>query len=153
VPGIFTPDATELARVAAEARATGERIEAPSAAATDAQEEALISKAEAIASGDLKTIQELEDMTADELADFFELGFGLTADFRGKHWEMERKAALRLGRWFKRVLDRHKGDWEAILRWAPEIFTSLLLSYEVIKRYRVDRELKAEAEKSKGASA
>ena len=135
-------DVGELAQIAAEIRAAAPPAPAPgpAGAAADELADELVGVAERVAEGDGKLI---EALTADEWSDLFELLFGLTADFRGAHWELTPRAAARLGKWVKRSVDRH--GWEWVAKWMPDVMALGLLSYEIAKRVRTDRELAAAA--------
>lgn len=145
-------DAGELARVAAEIRAEGERVALPNAdpnADAEDVQHAALDHMERIAEGDKDALKALDDLTEDDLADLFDLGFGLVADMRGKHWELSPRSAKRLGRCFKRTLDRHGWEWAA--KWMPDVMSALFLGFEVWKRVARDREL-ASAVSGKGAA-
>lgn len=144
-------DARELAQLAAAVRAEGDRVAVAAGdterVAADAEQD-VVDAVERFASGDGAAIAAL---TEDEIADLFQLGFGFVADARGKHWELHDRSARRLGKWFKRVLDRH--GWEWVAKWLPDVMAVGVLGYEIGKRWRADKALAAErAERSGGTS-
>ena len=151
IVGPSAPEAAELARVVAEIHAGGERVVAHAAAAGDDAEGPLLDQAERIAMGDPEALKALEDLTEADLADLFELGFGLVADLRQrKHWELSAKSAQRLGRCFKRSLDRHGWQWAA--KWMPDVLSALFLGFEIAKRVQRDREIAAAAQAKPAAA-
>lgn len=139
--GPSVADIGELERVAAEVRAFGESPAPVTATeeAADLAEDALMERAERVMDGDG---QALVDFDAADYADMYQLAFGLRADVAGKHWELNDRQARRLGSWTKKVIDRH--GLAAAMKYAPEVFTVLLLGYEIGKRWRVDRVTAAE---------
>lgn len=137
--GTSPVDGSELARIAASIRSTGDRVAADAGAADRAAgevEQDVLDGVERLVTGDGA---QLENLTEDEIADLFALGFGMMADYRGKHWELHDKSARRLGKWFKRVLDRH--GWAFVAKWLPDVMAVLILGYEVTKRWKVDKEI------------
>lgn len=149
------PDPAELARIASEIRATGDRAVASSsgdgaAAAAEAEHEVL-DRLDKLADGDPATLAALEALSADDIADLCELAFGLVADIRGKHWELSPRSAQRLAKWFKRSLDRHGWQWMA--KWLPDVVALLLLAFEIWKRWEQDKKLKGEKGPDDGTAA
>lgn len=130
-------------------RETGERTAPASpaegdraaAAATDGVEGELLDRAERIADGDPAALQALQDLSEEDIADIAQLVFGLVADRRGKHWELPDRSARRIGRTWKRMIDRH--NWEWIAKWLPDTVAVGLLVFEAWKRWKIDRELVA----------
>lgn len=143
-------DAGELTRIADEIRksGTGPVASAASDAQADDAEDALIGKVERVIDGDGKV---LADFDAEDFADMYQLAFGMRADVAGKHWELNEKQARRLGTWTKKVIDKHGLQWA--MMYAPEVFTVLLLGYEIGKRVRIDRITAAEKKKADAKAA
>jgi hypothetical protein len=149
-PGSSAPpqaNDAELAAVAAEIRAQAP----PPAAAAPApgaaeREEALIDVTARMAEGDVALLAQL---TEEDVAAIFELGFGVAADYRGPHWEMPAASpeAVRLAKFVKRSIDRH--GWEWLAKWVPDVMAVLLLGYAISKRWQRDQELAAEANRKK----
>lgn len=83
----------------------------------------------------------LAQLGADDCADLLEMGFGLVADQRGKHWEMTKPESTRIGAWMAKAVQRH--GWEWLNKWLPDIMAALLIGLAVTKRVELDRKLKA----------
>jgi hypothetical protein len=113
-------------------------------------EHEVLDRLERLAEGDPAELAALESLTADDIADLCELSFGLVADIRGKHWELNPRSAQRLAKWFKRSLDRHGWQWAA--KWLPDVVALLLLGFEVWKRWEQDKEIAAAAAPKKDAA-
>lgn len=88
--------------------------------------------------------ERIADLTEEELAAVIELGFGLAAEWRGPHWEIEERAARRIAKWLRRSIERHGGVPAWVVKWLPDFFVLALLGSEVWKRVGRDRQLKAE---------
>lgn len=82
------------------------------------------------------------DLSAEEIADFFQLVFALVADKRGKHWELPDRSAARIGRWGHKVLERHPELLAWLSKNLPELVFGILLAVEIGQRYAEDRRLK-----------
>lgn len=87
---------------------------------------------------------QLETMTEGDIAATLELAFGVTADFRGRHWELPEVSARRIAKYVKRSIDRHGGVPVWMQQWWPDIIAALLLGLEVAKRVGMDRQQAAE---------
>ena len=97
---------------------------------------------DALANADPTELEaKLHGMTVDDLADVIELGFGYWADGHGAHWEIARKRSLRLAHWLKKVIARHAGALEGLLKNLPEIMCGVLFGYEIWSRVRIGRKL------------
>lgn len=111
------------------------------AAATDELVDVATEKLDELAKHPEEVQRTLALLTEEELATVIELGFGLVADSRGKHWEITERRSLRIAKWLKLSLEKHA----ELLRWLaaflPELVTALLLSYEVWTRIKLDAEV------------
>jgi hypothetical protein len=85
----------------------------------------------------------LEEMSEEDIAAFLELCFGLMADWRGPHWELPTKNANRLAKWIRRSIERHGGLPEWFKKYFPDLMCALLVSIEIGRRIKVDKELAA----------
>jgi len=100
-------------------------------------EEVLAEELQEIASDPSK----LDGLTKEELADLWELVFGLVADERGAHWEVDRKRALRLGDYTRKTLDQYGGIPESWAKHIPAIILAIMLGATVYRRVKIDRDL------------
>lgn len=143
----------ELGRIIGEIKASAPTVEAPpagaapGATAANADEEALLGIAERLAEGDATV---LDDLTPEDIGDIFSLLFGLAADQRGPHWELPDASARRIGKWVKRSIERHGWDW--LLKYIPDVMAIGIVTYEIGKRVRMDRQLAATAAETKDAA-
>ena len=84
----------------------------------------------------------IELLDDEELAAGYELAFGFVADTRDlPHWELKPKAALRLGKWTRRVLLRHPELAAWIAKYLADAMLAIVLSLEVGRRLAQDRKL------------
>jgi hypothetical protein len=151
-PPPVNPD--ELAKIAADvaadeaARTKREGGASPALLAQEAKEERLLGIAEEVAAGDASWLAEL---TAEEIGEMFQLGFGLWADRRQAaqlpydYWELSDKSALRLARWLKRSIAMHGLAW--VEKWLPDLLVAGFLYYEIQSRRRRDAEHEARTAK------
>lgn len=111
------------------------------AAATDELVDVATEKLDELAKHPEEVQRTLALLTEEELATVIELGFGLVADSRGKHWEITEKRSLRIAKWLKLSLEKHGEVLKWLAAFLPELVTGLLLAYEIWTRVQQDREL------------
>ena len=111
------------------------------AAATDELVDVATEKLDELAKHPEEVQRTLELLTEEELATVIELGFGLVADSRGKHWEITERRSLRIAKWLKLSLEKHAELLKWLAAFLPELVTALLLSYEVWTRIKLDAEV------------
>jgi hypothetical protein len=159
-PPVEAGSAGELADVAAEvaeavAPAAGES--GRPAAVGDTAEDELVDvaadKLHEIATEPGALDATMAQLTEEELGLLFELAFGLVADYRGKHWELNERASRRLGKWLKLTFDRYPALWLRVQQYLPLAVLAGLVSYEVWARVRIDRELAAKKAKGQADAA
>jgi hypothetical protein len=117
------------------------------AAATDELVDVATEKLDELAQHPEDVQRTLQLLTEEELATVIELGFGLVADSRGKHWEITERRSLRIAKWLKLSLEKHAEVLKWLAAFLPELVTALLLSYEVWTRIKLDGELKVQKAK------
>lgn len=141
---------TELAEVLREAEAyrppEPPPPASPGSAAVDPEQEVVHRVSDMIEAGQGTPASEqadlLKSLTAEDVADFLELAFGLVAYRRGDHWKLHPEESKRIGAWVRKAIERHGIEWVA--RWLPDIMAGALLGYAILKRVDRDRAIAAE---------
>lgn len=118
----------------------------PGSAGDDPEQEVVHRVSDMIAAGQGAPAGEqadlLKSLTAEDVADFLELAFGLVAYRRGDHWKLSPEESKRIGAWVRKAIERHGIEWVA--RWLPDIMAGALLGYAILKRVDKDRAIAAE---------
>lgn len=95
--------------------------------------------------------QLLQELTAEDVADFLKLGFSLVAFRRGDHWVLSEQEADHIGRWVKKSIERHGVEWVA--KWLPDIMAGALLGYAIVRRVEVDTKIAKQKKDAAGSKA